>query len=102
MKIKFLLALLFVVGLGFTSMAQTISVGPRVGATFSTINSDEFEEGDIDTKSTTGFQVGAVLNVGINDLFSIERMGEAFENAYKEATAKKRIFSQDLKRELYA
>ncbi len=71
MKIKFLLAILFVVGLGFTSMAQTISVGPRVGATFSTIKTDEDEEG-VETESITGLQIGGVLNVGLNDYFSIQ------------------------------
>ncbi|MBC5772923.1 PorT family protein [Pontibacter sp. KCTC 32443] len=74
MKIKFLLALLFVVGLGFTSMAQSISVGPRVGATFAKISiagddSDEFNE---EIKSNAGVQIGAVANVMINDMFSIQ------------------------------
>jgi hypothetical protein len=33
MKIKFLLTMLFVVGLAATSMAQSTSVGPRLGFT---------------------------------------------------------------------
>jgi hypothetical protein len=66
MKIKFLLTLLFVVGLGFTSMAQSISVGPRVGFTSSKI------VGDLTTNAVEGLQVGAVLNYGINDMLSVQ------------------------------
>jgi hypothetical protein len=77
MKIKFLLALLFVVGLGFTSMAQTISVGPRLGVNFATqkvSGSDEdfADEWNDQVKSNGGLQVGAVVNVMVNDLFSVQ------------------------------
>ncbi len=71
MKIKFLLAILFVVGLGFTSMAQGISVGPRVGATFAKVKFSS-DEGSMEFKNTTGFQVGAVVNYNINEMFSIQ------------------------------
>jgi hypothetical protein len=72
MKIKFLLALLFVVGLGFTSMAQSISVGPRIGATFAKINVSDEDDFNDEVKSNTGVQIGAVANVMINDMFSIQ------------------------------
>lgn len=77
MKIKFLLALLFVVGLGFTSMAQSISVGPRVGLNLATqvVTGGESEEEDAwndEVKANTGVQLGAVANFGISELFSIQ------------------------------
>jgi outer membrane protein with beta-barrel domain len=77
MKIKFLLALLFVVGLGFTSMAQTISIGPRLGVNFATqkiSGSDEdfADNWNDEVKSNAGLQIGAVANVMVNDMFSIQ------------------------------
>lgn len=71
MKIKFLLALLFVVGLGFTSMAQSISVGPRIGATFANVKFSS-DEGSMEFKNTTGLQLGAVVNYNINEMLSIQ------------------------------
>ncbi|MEJ8800653.1 porin family protein [Pontibacter sp. H249] len=75
MKNKFLLALLFVVCFAATSMAQSISVGPRVGATFSKValsdDGDEEVTND-DIKSTPGIQFGAVANFMISDMFSIQ------------------------------
>lgn len=72
MKIKFLLALLFVVGLGFTSMAQSISVGPRIGATFPKLNIGDEDDFNDEVQSMTGLQFGAVANVMVNDMFSIQ------------------------------
>lgn len=77
MKIKLLLALLFVVGLGFTSMAQTISVGPRVGVNFATQkvsgSDDDFaDDWNDDVKSNGGLQIGAVANIMVNEMFSIQ------------------------------
>jgi hypothetical protein len=71
MKIKFLLALQFVVGLGFTSMAQTISFGPRIGATFANMKLTG-DDASIEFKNTTGFQIGAVANFTVNEMFSIQ------------------------------
>ncbi|MCX2741101.1 porin family protein [Pontibacter anaerobius] len=74
MKNKFLLTLLFVVALGFTSVAQSISIGPRVGATFAKVALSEEEDGisNDDIKSNPGMQFGAVANFMINDMFSVQ------------------------------
>jgi hypothetical protein len=72
MKIKFLLTLLFVVCFAATSMAQSITVGPRVGATFSKINIEDADDFNDEVKSLSGFQIGAVANIMVNNLFSIQ------------------------------
>jgi hypothetical protein len=80
MKIKLFHALLFVVGFAATSMAQSISFGPRVGATFSKINYEDayYYDNDVErdlndgVKSLSGFQIGAVANVTVSDLFSVQ------------------------------
>lgn len=78
MKNKFLLTLLFVVALGYTSMAQSITIGPRVGVNFATmraVGGDEKEDRkDMNdhAKSITGTQFGVVANFGINEMFSIQ------------------------------
>lgn len=77
MKIKFLMALLFVVGFGFTSMAQSITVGPRVGLNLGTqvVTGGDSEEEDAwndEVKANTGIQLGAVANFGISELFSLQ------------------------------
>lgn len=74
MKIKFLFTMLFAVGMTFTSMAQSVSFGPRVGATFSKISisdgdGDELED---ELKYTPGLQVGAVANFAVGELLSIQ------------------------------
>ena len=73
MKNKLILTLLFVVALGFTTMAQSVSIGPRIGATFSKIslsNDNEISNDDID--SNAGLQFGAVSNFKFNEMFSIQ------------------------------
>ncbi|WP_180336325.1 porin family protein [Pontibacter ramchanderi] len=74
MKIKFLLTLLFAVGMAFTSMAQSVSFGPRVGATFSKISLSEGEDDEMEDeiKYNPGLQVGAVANFAISELVSIQ------------------------------
>lgn len=74
MKNKFLLTLLFVVALGYTSMAQSVTIGPRVGATFAKVAMSEEEDGfsNDDIDSNAGLQFGAVANFMINDMFSIQ------------------------------
>lgn len=74
MKNKFLLTLLFMVALGYASMAQSISIGPRIGATFAKISLSEEEDGlsNDDIESNPGIQFGAVANFRINDMFSIQ------------------------------
>lgn len=55
-------------------MAQSVSFGPRVGATFSKISlSDgEGDEMEDELKYTPGLQVGAVANFGVSELLSIQ------------------------------
>lgn len=74
MKYKFLLTLLFVVALGYTAMAQSVTIGPRVGATFAKVAMSEEEDGisNDDIDSNPGLQFGAVANFMINDMFSIQ------------------------------
>lgn len=74
MKSKAFLTMLSLVCLGYAAEAQTISVGPRVGATFSKINYSGEEEDEVNDQidSNAGIQVGAVANVMVNDLFSIQ------------------------------
>lgn len=67
MKTKLFATLLFVLAFGFTTMAQSISIGPRVGTTFAKVTSEDISSGNL-----TGLQVGAVLNYGIDDLFSVQ------------------------------
>ncbi|WP_299820417.1 porin family protein [uncultured Pontibacter sp.] len=74
MKTKLLLAFLVVAGLIATAQAQTISVGPRVGVTFAQIHAsgDNADELNDAAESNTGFQVGAVSNIMLSELFSIQ------------------------------
>jgi hypothetical protein len=99
MKIKFILALLFVVGLGFTSMAQTVSFGPRVGVNFGTqkvSGSDEdfAEDWNEQVEYNTGLQVGGVFNLKFNETFSVQpellftQKGYKFEDDSESVTGK--------------
>ncbi|EJF09024.1 MULTISPECIES: porin family protein [Pontibacter] len=74
MKIKFLLTLLFAVGMAFTSMAQSVSFGPRVGATFSKISLSDGDGNELEDelKYTPGLQVGVVANFNVSELLSIQ------------------------------
>src|SRR5687768_7106752 len=88
MKIKFLLALLFVVGLGFTSMAQSISIGPRVGVNLGTqvVTGGDSEEEDAwndEVKAAAGLQIGAVANFMISDMFAIQPEVLYVQKGYK-------------------
>jgi hypothetical protein len=58
-------------GLAFASQAQGIKVGPRIGVNFATMAFDPEEEG-FDPKSRTGLQAGLVVNIGVNEMFSIQ------------------------------
>ncbi|MBF8962898.1 PorT family protein [Pontibacter sp. FD36] len=85
MKIKFLLTLLFAVGMAFTSMAQSVSFGPRVGATFSKVSlsdgdGDELED---ELKYTPGLQVGVVANFNVSELLSIQPELLFIQKGYK-------------------
>ncbi len=85
MKTKILFVSLFVVGLGFTSMAQSISFGPRVGATFAkvSLSGDNVDEFNDEIEYNTGLQIGAVANVMINDMFSIQPELLLVQKGYK-------------------
>ena len=74
MKIKFLLALLFAVGMVSTSIAQSVSFGPRVGATFSKISLSDGEDDEMEDefKYNPGLQFGAVANFAVSELVSIQ------------------------------
>ncbi|MER2997724.1 porin family protein [Pontibacter populi] len=77
MKIRFFLAMLFVLGLGFNSMAQTISVGPRLGVNFGTQkvpgSEDNFAKDWNDkVEASTGLQIGGVANIKFNETFSVQ------------------------------
>ncbi|GHA79048.1 Outer membrane protein beta-barrel domain-containing protein [Pontibacter akesuensis] len=66
--------MLSLVCLGYAAEAQTISVGPRVGATFAKINysGDDADEANDQVESVTGLQVGAVANVMLSDMLSFQ------------------------------
>ncbi|MFD2245509.1 porin family protein [Pontibacter ruber] len=85
MKIKILLSLLFVVAFGYTSSAQSVSVGPRVGATFAKISVSDDENGisNDDIKYNPGIQFGAVANFMINDMLSIQPELLYIQKGYK-------------------
>ncbi|CAM3449503.1 porin family protein [Pontibacter korlensis] len=76
MKNKILLTVAAALGLAFAAEAQTVSIGPRVGATFAKLNlsgDDEFTDEVKDLiQSKPGLQFGAVANVMVNDLFSVQ------------------------------
>ncbi|GAB3811092.1 porin family protein [Pontibacter rugosus] len=74
MKNKLIVTAAAVLGLAFAAEAQTITVGPRVGATFSEVNysGDGADMLNDQLKSKTGVQFGAVANVMVNDLFSVQ------------------------------
>lgn len=99
MKIRFILALLFVLGLGFNSIAQTISVGPRLGVNFGTqkvSGSDEAFADDWNDKveANTGLQIGGVANIKFNETFSVQpellftQKGYKFEDDSESVTGK--------------
>lgn len=99
MKIKFFLASLFVVGLGFTSMAQTVSFGPRLGANFGTqkvtgSNEDFAEDWNNQVEYNAGLQVGGVVNLKFNETFSVQpellftQKGYKFEEDSETVTGK--------------
>ncbi|TPE44489.1 porin family protein [Pontibacter mangrovi] len=70
-----LLTLVAAAGIAFAAEAQTVSVGPRIGATFAKINFSG-EDGDSDfneaIKANAGLQFGAVANFAVNDMFSVQ------------------------------
>lgn len=69
MKKNLFFAALLAAGFMFSeAKAQTISVGPRLGVNFSNISTEE----DLDTKMTTGIHGGVAVNIGLNDMFSIQ------------------------------
>jgi len=89
MKLKTLIASVCMLCLGYTASAQIyggssknnsgggITYGVRIGATIANINSDpedgaDMGSGEIDIKSTTGIQVGALANFYINEVLSIQ------------------------------
>ena len=73
---KHLLVLLCAVSMSYVSMAQSVSIGPRVGVNFATQklsgDDDEVDEFNDAVKSNTGLQAGLVLNLALNDMFSIQ------------------------------
>lgn len=72
---KNLLVLLCAVCMSYASMAQSVSVGPRVGVNFATqkLSGDDAADDFNDAvKSATGLQAGLVLNLALNDMFSIQ------------------------------
>ncbi|WP_162055987.1 porin family protein [Pontibacter pamirensis] len=74
MKNKYLLTVAAALGFTFAAEAQTVSVGPRLGATFSTMNysGEDAEDYNEAVKSVAGMQIGGVANIMINELFSIQ------------------------------
>ncbi|MBB6610767.1 PorT family protein [Pontibacter sp. Tf4] len=74
---RFVLALLFIVGLSYSSMAQTITIGPRVGVNFATQvitgDDDEYAEWwNDEVKASPGLQAGLVYNIMVSDMFSVQ------------------------------
>ncbi|RDV16221.1 PorT family protein [Pontibacter diazotrophicus] len=65
-------------GFSFAAEAQTIAVGPRAGVNIATQSLPDFENDDAKEQAKeaidyyTGTQFGAVLNYGINDMFSLQ------------------------------
>lgn len=63
---------------GYTSFAQSVSFGPRVGVNLATQkgvggdNKDAREDFNETVKSNTGLQAGVVLNLAVNDLLSFQ------------------------------
>ncbi|WP_162425862.1 porin family protein [Pontibacter pudoricolor] len=77
MNIRFILALLFMLGFGFNSMAQTISVGPRLGVNFGTqkipgSDADFAKNWNDNAEANTGLQIGGVANIKFNETFSVQ------------------------------
>jgi len=69
MKKNYFLLLTTVIFSTVMSFGQ-ISIGPKVGLNFATITADsDASEGK---GSATGLNAGAVINIGINDMFSIQ------------------------------
>ncbi|MBC5772924.1 PorT family protein [Pontibacter sp. KCTC 32443] len=99
MKIKIFLVLLFIVSIGFTSTAQTVSIGPRVGLNFATqvVTGDDSQYADDwndEVKAATGAQVGLATNFMLGEVFSIQpeflytQKGYRFEDADETVTGK--------------
>ncbi|ARS34448.1 porin family protein [Pontibacter actiniarum] len=78
MKSKFLLTVAAALGLTFAAEAQTVTIGPRVGVNIATqrlggdASDDDKEAVSELLKYNTGAQFGAVVNVGIDDMFSLQ------------------------------
>jgi hypothetical protein len=67
---KFLSIITFI-GLGASAMAQTIKVGPEVGATYVTM-SQKLNGASRETNYQLGFKVGGIVDIQLNDYFSLQ------------------------------
>lgn len=66
---KKLLLFVAVATLSLTAaQSQNVRFGAKAGVNFSSVNGDDFDE----AKGVTGFQVGAVAKIGINELLAIQ------------------------------
>jgi hypothetical protein len=99
MNIKIGLSLMFIIGLSFTSVAQSVTIGPRVGVNFATqvITGDDSQYADDwndEVKAATGLQLGLVSNFALGQMFSIQpeflytQKGYKFEDADRTVTGK--------------
>lgn len=76
---KYLLAPFFLM-ISICVAAQTLSIIPKIGATFSTIS----REYDDDIKAKPGFTLGVGVNYGLTDLLSIQPELNFIQKGYKE------------------
>lgn len=74
MKKSLVLAAAVALGVTFAAEAQTLSVGPRIGATFAKLSysGDDADDYNDLMESKAGLQLGAVANLMVNDLFSVQ------------------------------
>jgi hypothetical protein len=78
MKLRAALIVVAILGMTYTSLAQNITFGPRVGVNLASQKAvggdakDEREEFNETVKYNAGIQAGAVVNVAVNDLFSFQ------------------------------
>lgn len=77
MNTKIYLIVAAAMGMAVAAEAQSVSLGPRVGANFATIRAvggddDYRKEFNDEMEYSTGAQFGAIVNFGVSNMFSIQ------------------------------
>lgn len=68
---KKILSIVAFIGLGSSAIAQTIKVGPELGATYNTM-SQKINGESRETNFQVGFKIGAVADIQFNDYFFLQ------------------------------